>query len=98
MLLENKLCTDNEVTIEFDPYSFYVKDLKSKEVKLLRINAYRLYKLYGSTLSNFPNGDSSNIFHVSLELWHERLGHSSFSTIKRVVNKYGDFNSNFAKK
>lgn len=43
----NKLCVDNQVSIEFYSSNFYGKDLQSDQVKCQGTSAHGLYKLLG---------------------------------------------------
>jgi hypothetical protein len=63
------LTRDNNVTIEFDPFGFSIKDLPTRTV-LLRCDSHgKLYPLAPSS----PEALVSTA--PSVDLWHQRLGH-----------------------
>lgn len=68
----SQLCHTNQVSLEFFPWFFEVKDLKTKKILLRGRNEDHLYKL--------PTPLSRPAIHHSLKstssnLWHHRLGH-----------------------
>ena len=82
-----RMCNTNQVSVEFFPAHFQVKDLNTG-IRLLQ----------GKTrneLYEWPvNLHSPTILHASLSSktdlssWHSRLGHPSFSLLKSIVSKF----------
>ena len=87
-----RLCADNNVSVEFFPNCFVVKDLRSKQI-LLQGNLDRgLYKaIANSTLHDAvaapPISFISHTSNVSNlpNLWHNRLGHPAFPIVNKVL-------------
>ena len=74
-----KLTRDNQVSVEFDPLGFSVKDLRSKEVILRSDSNDDLYPVSTSTTP-------SHGLHASVDLWHARLGHPGHPALRRLLH------------
>ena len=74
-----KLTRDNQVSVEFDPLVFSVKDLRSKEVILCSDRNGDLYPVSTSTTP-------SHSLHASVDLWHARLGHPGHPALRRLLH------------
>lgn len=79
-----KFVTDNSCAIEFDPFGFSVKDLRTR-TKLLRCN--NIEQLYLVTPSPpLPSHSAFTITSLNGSVWHARLGHPSNSTLSRILS------------
>ncbi|KAJ9565690.1 hypothetical protein OSB04_001656 [Centaurea solstitialis] len=68
-----RLTTDNLISIEFDPFGFLVKDLKTK-APILRCNSSGdLYPL--TTPLHSLSSPTSTFAAITQDRWHQRLGH-----------------------
>ncbi|XP_074271372.1 uncharacterized protein LOC141595305 [Silene latifolia] len=85
-----KFTTDNHVTIEFDPFGFCVKDIRTG-TQLMRCNSQgHLYPI-SSTNTTPPSSNFAGL--AASSLWHDRLGHPGNSTISCLrKNKLIDCN------
>ncbi|KAI3523467.1 hypothetical protein L1887_01631 [Cichorium endivia] len=82
LLSVRRLTTDNNVSIEFDPTGFLVKDLVTKR-PLLRCNSTG--DLYPLTLSSRSPLKSPSVFAaITRDLWHFRLGHPGAYVFSRL--------------
>ena len=83
-----RLCNANQVSVEFFPVSFQVKDL-STGVRLLQGRAKG--DLYEWPMS-LPNPSVSYASYpdtkTTLSQWHQRLGHPSSSILQAAVSKF----------
>ncbi|KAD6795397.1 hypothetical protein E3N88_06293 [Mikania micrantha] len=74
-----KLTTDNSITIEFDPFGFNVKDLKTR-IPILRCNSTGdLYPLTFNSPSQLT--PPSAFAAITQDMWHHRLGHPGASIL-----------------
>lgn len=93
LLSVNKTIIYNKVFVECDIFGFYVKDLQTKKVKLEGSSMHGIYMLQ-VLMANEGKGTirptllALMLFQVSLETWHERLGHPSFPMIKNALHNY----------
>jgi len=83
-----QLTRDNNVSIEFDPVGFSVKDLATQTVMLRCENSGDLYPLrlpqhQALTASSSP----------TVELWHNRLGHPGSRALHQILQSF-DFQCN----
>jgi hypothetical protein len=78
-----RLTRDNSVSIEFDPFSFSIKDLHSKMVLLRSDSTGDLYPLRSPFAAS-----ASHYFHVSVDLWHARLGHPGRPALSSILNSF----------
>jgi hypothetical protein len=70
--------TDNQVSVEFDPYGLYVKDLHTRNMIVRCNSSGRLYPLFPPSHALFTGATPST-------LWHRRLGHLGFEALSRLV-------------
>jgi hypothetical protein len=82
------LTRDNNVSIEFDPYGFSVKDLATRTVILRSESSGDLYPLRLPQHHALTASSSS-----SVELWHNRLGHPGSAPLRQIMNSF-DFQCN----
>jgi histone deacetylase 1/2 len=78
-----KLTRDNNISIEFDPTGFSIKDLPTREVKLRCDSPGDLYPLRLPRHSAFVASSTP-----SVALWHARLGHPGTRSLSRVLNNF----------
>jgi hypothetical protein len=73
------LTRDNNVSVEFDPFGFSIKDLPTRTELLLCESRGELYPLASTSpeahLVTTPN----------VELWHQRLGHLGRHTLQQYL-------------
>ncbi|PKA55451.1 hypothetical protein AXF42_Ash006653 [Apostasia shenzhenica] len=79
--------TDNNCSIEFDPFGFYVKDLQMK-TPLFRSNSSGPLYLIRGISSNSPQLSVCFGAQVSFERWHQRLGHPNPRVISHFLHSY----------
>jgi GAG-pre-integrase domain len=77
----SKLTKDNDVILDFHPLFYIVKDHRTKQPFLQAAQINGLYQLPSSPYALIGE-------HVSISLWHKRLGHSSPSTTHLVINSH----------
>ncbi|GJZ11091.1 ribonuclease H-like domain-containing protein [Tanacetum coccineum] len=70
---------DNNCTIEFDAFGFFVKDFMARRVLLLCDSTGDLYPV--TAPSPIPHA-----FLVSQHMWHQRLGHLGGEVLRRLVS------------
>jgi hypothetical protein len=76
LLSVRRFTTDNNVTMEFDPFGVSMKDLHTRAV-LLRCNSEGdLYPLFSTATSTSPLALAAS----SSDRWHRRLGHPGVSS------------------
>nr|XP_043615796.1 uncharacterized protein LOC122587696 [Erigeron canadensis] len=80
-----KLCRTNQVSVEFFPFHFFVKDLKTGAPIMRGENIHDVY--YLNQLSQFPQVNTTTS--VSPLQWHHRLGHPCFRTFKFLCKDLG---------
>lgn len=80
-----ELTQDNDVIVEFDSSYCFVKDKQTRQVLLRGIKLNGLYKLPQSPHFQSTNKSTCTVLVSVLDDWHRRLGHASFSTVKRVL-------------
>ncbi|KAK1430107.1 hypothetical protein QVD17_12618 [Tagetes erecta] len=84
LLSVRRLTTDNNISIEFDPFGFDVKDLKTRK-PIVRCDSTG--DLYPFTFSSTTSTTAPSAFAaISQDLWHSRLGHPG-SSILHALNK-----------
>lgn len=84
----HQLTHDNNVSIEFDPASFSIKDLPTQVVTLSCNNSGDLYPL---RLPLHQAHTASSV--ASVELWHNLLGHLGSHSLQQVLHTL-DFQCN----
>ena len=77
LLSVRKLTPDNNLSVEFDPFGFSIKDLCSRALLLRSDSGSDLYPL--SCPAPPPRA-----LHASVDLWHARLGHPGRPTLSRI--------------
>lgn len=65
---------DNQISMEFDHSSFYIKDLHSKEVNTQGPSQHGLYKMQSGSSSSGVDGECPKLFLASLKKWNIKLG------------------------
>ncbi|KAJ0844741.1 hypothetical protein HanRHA438_Chr15g0705871 [Helianthus annuus] len=79
-----KVCRTNRVSVEFFPYHFFVKDLRTGARLMRGVNINDVY--YGPiSLSSQVNNTQTN----SLLMWHHILGHLSLQVFKSLISILG---------
>jgi hypothetical protein len=84
LLLVHHLALDNNVFLEFHPNFFLIKDRDTKSILVEGPCRKGLYPL--------PSVASKQVLgvnNVSPDRWHNRLGHSSFPIVEKVVSRAG---------
>jgi transposase InsO family protein len=84
----HRLATDNDAYLEFHPNLFFIKDRATKQTLLQGTCKGGLYPLPAAAFKNKHVLSVSSGAQPSLERWHHRLGHPSFSIVQQVVNKH----------
>ena len=83
-----KFSNHNHVCIEFLPYVFYVKDLRTGAIHLKGQPKNGIYEwLKPSPIFSTPLIAFSSVKTFS-SAWHSRLGHLSFAILKTIVSKF----------
>jgi hypothetical protein len=79
----HKISRDNNVFFEYHPYWFFIKDRATRNTILEGRCERGLYpiKSVRRTLAKLITG----VMKLSVDLWHIRLGHPSFSTVDFVL-------------
>ena len=70
-----KPLTLNNVSIEFDPFGFSVKDLATESIVLRSNNTGDLYPFHPTHGAAIPSPTSSDFSVLSSNVWHSHLGH-----------------------
>ena len=84
-----KLCKSNNVSVEFFPFHFLVKDLR-KGVPLLRgTNVNDVYYAAINSLRCLSQINSTTPATGSLLSWHHKLGHPSIKILKLMLKNLG---------
>lgn len=82
-----RLCNSNQVSVEFFPAHFQVKDLSSGVPLLQGRTKDELYE-WPVTRSNIHSLLASTSPKTSSHKWHSRLGHPSFSVLQSVASQF----------
>jgi histone deacetylase 1/2 len=82
-----KLTRDNNISVEFDPHGFSIKDLQTGTVMLHCDSSGDLYPLRS------PQHFALTASPVTTDLWHARLGHPGNNTLSQILHSF-DFNCN----
>jgi len=77
-----KLTRDNNISVEFDPLGFSVKDIRTRVVLFRSDSSGDLYPLKQS--APLHHG-----LHASVDLWHARLGHPGAPALSRILDSLG---------
>lgn len=84
-----RFTTDNQVSVEFDPFGFSVKDLRTRGTIMRCNSSGELYPV--TSLSSSMSASPVSFTAISPQLWHHRLGHpgdhvlSSLRTNKSIL-------------
>ena len=95
----SQFCHSNNMSIEFLPTSFFVKDLHTWAIFLQGWTKDGVYEWATSSSKSSPLLAFSAIKTTSFE-WHHRLGHPSSSILKHIVSSFqlelsSSLNTNF---
>ena len=85
LLSVHRIALDNHVFLEFHPFFFLIKDQVTKQILYRGRCVDGLYPLIPK-VSRF-NKQVCSAIRLSLERWHARLGHPSFSIVKQILSK-----------
>jgi hypothetical protein len=81
----HRLSKDNSVSVEFHPYSFFIKDLETRNI-LLKGRCHRgLYPLPSPSIMKAYK-EAYSAIKLSLSQWHSHLGHPSYSIVSQIVS------------
>lgn len=80
-----RLTTNNNVSVEYFPNSFVIKDLATRRVLFQGPSEGGLYPISGGSSSR----QALSSTRLSRERWHCRLGHPSSPVVDQVVTKSG---------
>jgi hypothetical protein len=76
------LTRDKNVTVEFDPFGFSVKDLSTR-MEILRCNSHgELYPLAASSPEAYVARGAP-----TADLWHQRLGHPGRNALHKTLSQ-----------
>ena len=82
------LTRDNSVSVEFDPWGFSIKDLRTR-MALLRCDfSGELYPLRPSS-STPTRSPTALLASTDSSLWHARLGHPGHGTLQQLSRSIG---------
>ncbi|KAK9063757.1 hypothetical protein SSX86_017629 [Deinandra increscens subsp. villosa] len=94
-----KLCKTNNVSVEFFPSYFLIKDLRTGAHLLRGENVDDVYFAASQALRNLPSIHTTTATQESLLSWHHKLGHPSIKVFKFLLqsldikfNKLSSFN------
>ena len=79
-----KFTKDNSCSIEFDPFGFSVKDLRTQRTILRSNSTGDLYPVFSSKNKLTPG--HSAFLSTSANTWHRRLAHSSNQTLSSLIS------------
>jgi histone deacetylase 1/2 len=82
-----KLTRDNNISVEFDPCGFSIKDLRTVTVMLRSESSSEFYPL------RLTKPLALTTSTTSVDLWHARLGHPGHHTLSQVLRTF-DFTCN----
>lgn len=83
----SQFCITNNVSIEFLPTSFLVKELRTRVILLTGQTKDEVYEWLVSSSVQSPLLVFSSVKTTSSE-WHHRLGHPAFTILKHVTSHY----------
>ncbi|KAJ9557638.1 LOW QUALITY PROTEIN: hypothetical protein OSB04_012252 [Centaurea solstitialis] len=82
--LFRRLTSDNNISIEFDPLGFDVKDFQT-QIPILRCNSEGDLYPFTSSPSSQQTPPSTFVV-ISQDFWHHRLGHPGSSLLRYLKN------------
>ncbi|KAK2969476.1 hypothetical protein RJ640_022190 [Escallonia rubra] len=85
LLSISRLCRDNDCSVNFSSTSFSVKDNKAGTLLLSTKSGGDLYPFPSTSVSSHFDGLVAA--RVTGDIWHQRLGHSSSTTLSSLHNK-----------
>jgi hypothetical protein len=77
--------TNNQVSVEFDPFRLFVKDLHTRNM-IVRCNSTG--NLYPLCLPQQPSSHALHVGATPFTLWHHRLGYLGFEALSTLVPSY----------
>lgn len=80
-----QFCSKNNVSLEFSPTSFFVKDLRTGAILLQGATRDGVYEWPHPSSTNKPVISFSSI-KVPVDQWHHRLGHLSSSILSQLIS------------
>ncbi|MFS7965824.1 putative RNA-directed DNA polymerase [Helianthus anomalus] len=84
-----KLCKTNKVSVEFFPFHFFVKDLRTGAHLMQGVNINDVYYAPNFIPQSPKQINSSSTFSKSLLSWHHKFGHPSIKVLKALLNNLG---------
>ncbi|GKE24233.1 hypothetical protein Tco_1435745 [Tanacetum coccineum] len=84
-----KLCKTNKVSVEFFPFHFVVKDLRTGAHLMRGENIDDIYYAAIHSLRCLPQINSTTMSTESLLSWHHKLGHPSINVLKLLLKNLG---------
>ncbi|GKC20788.1 retrovirus-related pol polyprotein from transposon TNT 1-94 [Tanacetum coccineum] len=84
-----KLCKTNKVSVEFFPFHFVVKDLRTGAHLMRGENIDDIYYAAIHSLRHLPHIHSTTTSTESLLSWHHKLGHPSIKVLKLLLKNLG---------
>ena len=82
------LTRDNNVSVEFDPWGFSIKDLRTRMALLRCDSSGELYPLRQASATVPPSSSALLASHAST-LWHARLGHPGHDALQQLSRSIG---------
>jgi histone deacetylase 1/2 len=83
----SQFCTSNNVSVEFLPSSFYVKELRTGAILLKGQTKDGVYEWPVPSSLSSPLVAFSSV-KTSSSAWHHRLGHPAFSILQHIISHY----------
>ena len=83
------LTRDNLVSIEFDPWGFSIKDLRTRMALLRCDSSGELYPLHARPSTTSSGAHQALLMAPDIELWHSRLGHLGCDSLHRIFHSFG---------
>jgi hypothetical protein len=88
LLSVNRLCSNNDIFVEFHHYFFCVKDKAMQKILLHSRSKGGLYPIPLSRASSFsPSHALSGVTALSSH-WHQRLGHPTNIVVQTIVKTH----------
>ncbi|KAA8533788.1 hypothetical protein F0562_031305 [Nyssa sinensis] len=87
LIFVSQFTNDNHVFIEFHSSYFLVKDETTGRIILHGKTKDGLYR-FPSDVSSSTQLQSFTCQRVSLEMWHSRMGHPSYQTVRRLISQF----------
>jgi histone deacetylase 1/2 len=83
------LTRDNSVSVEFDPWGFSIKDLRTKMALLRCDSTGELYPLHPHRGAASPRSSQALVTSSDGSLWHSRLGHPGRAALQHLSRTVG---------